>query len=142
MAVVHSFTFTPAGQPPRRQEIRSASIKLLTAEDDTQRLAIWIETTRPGETPDDRGVAGWDSPVLVNLNPRLSRLPGVGEAPVEFPEAGQADPWRDDFLYYWEHTSYVAGKMTIASGTGGCDITFAGTCELGNQVSFSASFAG
>ncbi|NHF72896.1 ribokinase [Paracoccus xiamenensis] len=138
-ADVHSFVFTPKGGPPRTQEIHQAQIKPSTGRGGEQRLSIWIQTTRPGETPDDRGVEGWESAVIVNLNPPVPRLPVDGET-ITISEQDDPDIWFDDFLYFWDHGRYTSGTMTITPADEGWQISFHGHCDSGNEVSFQASF--
>lgn len=141
MAQVQSFRFTPAGGQQREQQVHRADIAFQQDDQGRQRLSMWIDTTRPGETRDDRGAEGWDSGVIVAFMTVPLQLP-TGNTQLVLPDAVPSDSWGERFLYYWDHADFPSASMTIMRRNGAWDITFAGTCAAGNAVAFDASFDG
>lgn len=141
VAKVHSFRFTPAGKAERQQQVHEANIRLVHDPEGRLRLTLWIKTTRPGETSDDRGVAGWDAPVIIAFASAPLDLPAGDFGAITVADALPADYWGERFLYYWDHEDFAQASMTIA-GTGDCrDITLEARCTAGNAVAFEASFS-
>lgn len=140
-AQVHSFRFTPAGKPARDQQVHEAEFSFRRDPDDRQRLWIWIDSTRPGETSDDRGVEGWDSGVIVAVMTAPLALPDRG-AQLDLPNALPDDEWGERFLYYWEHSDFVAASLTLSGAKGVWQLSFTGTSGEGDAVAFEASFTG
>lgn len=138
MSQIHAFRFTPKGGKRRNQQIHDVDLALKHGEDGDY-IWIWIDTTKPGDTTDDRGVQGWDSSVLIAVGTDPLPMPSrVGER-VEIANVLATEKLRERFLYYWDHADFVTGRMTLVHAGNHWDITFDGTCEAGNRVEFQAS---
>lgn len=136
---VHSFRFTPKDGAARLQQVHEATFTLVHDDKGRQRLSIWVKTTRPGETTDDRGVEDWDSPAIVCLLTDPLELPAGSGNSVELPNAIATEKWGERFLYYWDHSDFVTARMTVRNANDRYEISFDGHCEAGNRVTFEAA---
>lgn len=137
MTAISRFDFTPRGKAARRQEVHKAKLRFIRGDEGRERLEIHIETTRPGETPDDRGVEGWDSRVLIDVTTDPLTPPQAG-ATLEIANALAGEKYAERFLYYWDHEDFTAARLVIRAAAGGWEVGFDGVSEAGDRVGFEA----
>lgn len=134
---VSSFLFTPSGKPARQQEVHAATLHFITQDDDALRARFYIETTRPGEARDDRGLPDWDAPVNIDVT-TLAFAPQIS-AHSSVTTAHDPSTLYDRFLYYWDHNSFSSSRVILRTMNNLLHVDFTGRCEAGNSVSFQAT---
>lgn len=138
-STVENFRFTPKSGVERKQEVCKASFHILTDEQDNKRLHMFVQTTRPGETRDDRGVTGWDAPVEIDVSTGPFDLENTGVRSFQMDRSTSGEDVIDGFLYYWDHSSFISIDLTVEISAASWRITFNGLSERGDRVRFNAT---
>ncbi len=123
-----SIFFTPNGQPEREMVLTDGSLAIMLSRDPQVGVhaSLFLQATRPGETPDDRGVPGWDAPVVLEIttHPRPASdlayrdqrcLDGV-----RMSLEPDTDPRsQSGFFMYWDHHPFATLDLQFAANPSG-----------------------
>ena len=135
------FKFTPKSGEKRNQEIHRTSFGMFNNASGEACLHMWIETTRPGDTTDDRGQKDWDMTVQVDLMMDPIDFSSIGPEGRHIENVLAAEKWNERFLYYWDHSDFVQAEVDIMPLDAGWAFTFKGHSHAGDAVHFKVDLS-
>lgn len=111
---------SPTGASPRLLQVHTAELALILTIGGAAHANVHVLGTLPGQTTDDRGVAGWCAPFGLDITTATwPTCPGVGIARLmQGIVQDVVDPPADTgFVYFWDHEPFAELRCSLQAST-------------------------
>ena len=132
------FKFRPAGGETRRQQVLSAEFHLRRIDPGQATLTVSVETVRPQDTPDDRGLAGWTPPVLVDLTTDPFPFDPANPVPLDIANAVAGDCPYERAFFCGAHRPLARARIVLKPEDGAQRVFLEVVAEGGDRAAFEA----